>query len=86
MPFEPKPSPEIIESGAGWRLAPDPERDEQLRELWSMTPTQRVHAMRAGRLSRHQLFAWVARHPKECPTVNGEWEFIAATLADLDGN
>ncbi len=49
-----------------------------------MSVAERVAAMRAGKLSRYQLFAWVARHPGQCPVVNGEWEFIAATMADLD--
>lgn len=52
--------------------------------MWAMTAPERVSAMRAGGLPRHQLFAWVARYPDQCPVVNDEWEFIAATMADLD--
>lgn len=70
---------------SGWGgLAPDPRREEQLAALWAMTSAERVHAMRAGALSRDQLFAWVGRYPGQCPLVNGEWEFIALTMGDLD--
>ncbi len=77
-------APAIVAIGDGWLLAGDPTRKEQLQQLWAMTVSERVSAMRAGALSRDQLFAWVARWPDQCPVVNGEWEFIAATMADLD--
>jgi len=73
-----------VTSGNSWLLSSDPAREEQLSALWAMSAQERVSAMRAGGLSRAQLFAWVARCPGQCPVVNGEWEFIAATLADLD--
>jgi hypothetical protein len=55
----------------------DPTHEEELRQLWSMTPKQRVTAMRASRLTHHQLSAWASRRPREVPRLNGEFEFIA---------
>lgn len=83
-PKTPSVAPATVTIGDSWLLAPDSSRKEQLQQLWAMTEPERVAAMRAGALSRLQLFAWVARYPDQCPVVNGEWEFIAATMADLD--
>ena len=69
-------STSAFDAFTGW-LRRDPTHDEQLRQLWSMTPTERVTAMRAGRLTYDQLAAWAARRPNEVPLVNGEFEFIA---------
>lgn len=38
----------------------------------------------AGEMSRAERFAWAARYPEEVPMVNGEVEWIARRLADLD--
>jgi hypothetical protein len=38
-------------------------RRARLEELWIMTPTQRVAAMRRGELSLEQCAAWAARYP-----------------------
>lgn len=46
-----------------WLLARDATREEQLRALWAMSAAERVARMRAGHLSRDQLFAWAARRP-----------------------
>ena len=59
-------------------LRRDPTHDEQLRQLWSMTPKQRLTAYRAGRLTNRQVSWWASRRPREVPKVNGEFEFIAA--------
>lgn len=59
-------------------LSRDPTREEQSRILWSMTATERVAAMRAGRLNLRQCCEWAARRPHEVPLINGEFEFIAA--------
>jgi hypothetical protein len=53
-------------------------RRSRLAVLWAMSPTQRVAAMRAGALSYEQLAAWSARHPEQVPTLNGEFEWLAA--------
>jgi hypothetical protein len=58
-------------------------RAGRLRSLWQMTPEQRVAAMRRGDLTYEQLAAWSARHPEQVPTVHGEFEWIAAKLAEF---
>jgi hypothetical protein len=58
-------------------------RAGRLRSLWQMTPEQRVAAMRRGDLTYEQLAAWSARHPDEIPTIHGEFEWIAAKLAEV---
>lgn len=60
-----------------------PTRDAQLQRLWSMTPAERVTAMRAGRLTPDQLSAWARRRPHEVPLLNGEFEFIAITTPEV---
>ena len=60
---------------------------EHFKVLWSMTAEQRVSAMRRGELNFRQLLEWARRAPEEVPTINGEWEFIAAhtpEIAELD--
>lgn len=61
----------------GW-VRRDPTRAEQSRQLWAMTATERVTAMRAGRLSLRQCCEWAAKRPDDVPLLNGEFEFIAA--------
>ena len=58
-------------------------RAARLRSLWQMTPEQRVAAMRRGDLTYKQLAAWTARHPEQVPTVDGEFERIAAKLPEV---
>jgi hypothetical protein len=58
-------------------LQRDPTWEEELRQLWVMTATERVTAMRAGRMTWRQQCAWAARRPHEVPRLNGEFEFIA---------
>jgi hypothetical protein len=59
------------------------ERAARLREVWLMTPDQRVTAMRRGELSLEQCAAWAARHPAQIPLVNGEFEFLAACTPEV---
>ena len=59
-------------------------RAEASRVLWAMTPTERVTAMRTGRLSLQQCAEWAARRPHEVPLVNGEFAYIAMYDAELD--
>ena len=66
-----------------WVLRRDPTREEQSRALWSMTPIERVTAMRAGRLSMRQCCEWAARRPDEVPLINDEFEFLAAYEPDV---
>ena len=64
-------------------LRPDPEWQEAKRRLWAMTPDRRVQAMRRGELSLRLCLHWAAIAPAEVPSVNGEWEFIAAYTPDV---
>jgi len=58
-------------------------REERLRRLWRMTPTQRVAAMRRGELTLEQCSAWAARHPEQVPLLNGEFEYIARDTPEI---
>jgi hypothetical protein len=64
-------------------LVEDPTRAEQREALWRMTPAERVAAMYRGDLTLHQCLAWAARYPKQVPTLNGEWWFIAIRTPDI---
>jgi hypothetical protein len=59
------------------------QRSSRLRELWRMTPAQRVAAMRRGELSLEQCAAWATRHPEQIPLVNGEFEYLAAFTPEV---
>jgi hypothetical protein len=58
-------------------------RRVRLEALWSMTPTQRVTAMRRGELSLEQCAAWAARYPEQVPKINGEFEYLAAFTPEV---
>jgi hypothetical protein len=58
-------------------LQRDPRWEDEKARLWAMTPSERVHAMRAGELALRLCLHWVSRCPDECPVLDGEWEFIA---------
>jgi hypothetical protein len=47
-----------------------------------MTPAERIATFHRGELSREEHFAWASRFPHEVPRINGEFQFIGATLAD----
>jgi hypothetical protein len=57
---------------------------EFLDHLSGLGPERRLAEYRAGRFSRHQLTLWATHYPAEVPLVNGELEWIALSLADLD--
>jgi len=82
MSARPSDKPPRQDFGADW-LRRDPTLVEQERQLWAMTPTHRVAAMRAGRLTGHQLSKWAARRAREVPLLNGEFEFIARTTPEV---
>lgn len=70
-------------------LADKARKREQANRLWAMTREQRVDAMRRGRLTFWQLHHWARHAPHEVPTLNGEWEFVAAhtpEVAELKDN
>jgi hypothetical protein len=49
-----------------------------------MTPVERLRAYRSGTFSARERSIWAARFPEEAPLLNGELEWIARSLADLD--
>jgi hypothetical protein len=55
-----------------------------LLRLAEMSSQQRIEAARRGVFNRAQRALWVAAYPDEVPLVNGELEWIALGLADLD--
>ncbi len=52
--------------------------------LSRMTPQERISASRYGGFTRWERWVWAARFPDEVPLVNGEYEWIARGLVDLD--
>jgi hypothetical protein len=57
-------------------------RAERLRPLWHMTRAERLAAFHRGEMSEEEMFAWAARFPREVPTLNGEFIFIAASTPE----
>jgi hypothetical protein len=55
-----------------------------LADLARMTPKQRLAAARCGTFNRAQRALWASIYPDDVPLVNGELEWIALGLADLD--
>jgi hypothetical protein len=53
-------------------------------QLATSTPGERLAAYRSGRYSRSELSTATALRPDLMPVLNGEWEWIAVTLADFD--
>jgi hypothetical protein len=53
--------------------------DPFLSELRRMTPRERIEASRYS-MTLHERYVYAARYPDEVPTLNGELEWIAATL------
>ncbi len=49
-----------------------------------MSPEERTRAARCGQFSRAERALWASVYPEEVPLVNGELEWIALGLADLD--
>lgn len=54
--------------------------------LRRMTPAERISASRHGGFTRWERWVWAARYPEEVPLVNGEVEWIACNMADLDAD
>ena len=59
-------------------------RDAFLDRLASMSPAARLLAARRGDFTRSERVLWARTYPDEVPLVNGEVEWIALGLADLD--
>jgi hypothetical protein len=54
-----------------------------LEVLETMSPTERLAAYRSRGFTPHERSLWAANYPEEVPLVNGEYEWIALSLADL---
>ena len=82
---DPRPDLKAVASGGNGKHPPEPpkSREEQLDELWKMTPAERQAAMWADELSGTQLIEWARRAPKEVPLINNEWAFIAAHTPEV---
>jgi hypothetical protein len=52
--------------------------------LARMSFAERVRAYRNGVFTAHELSVAAAREPDRMPILNGEFEWIAVSLADLD--
>lgn len=57
---------------------------QEREALTRMKPDQRLGAYQRGELTYRQCCSWAARWPHEVPLLNGEFEFIARSMADLD--
>ena len=71
-------------SSNGTTLVDLADEDSFLVRLDRMSPSQRLRAYRDGTFRREQRTTWACRYPEEVPTVNGEVEWIALGLADID--
>jgi hypothetical protein len=59
-------------------------REALLSHLARMSRQERLRSARHGRFDRWERSLWAARFPDEAPLLNGEYEWIALGLADLD--
>jgi hypothetical protein len=55
-----------------------------LERLHRMSAQERLRAFRFGGFDRWERGVWARHYPEEVPVVNGELEWIALGLADLD--
>lgn len=55
-----------------------------LARLARMSEEERERAARYRGFTSWERSVWAGRYPDEVPIVNGEFEWIALTLADLD--
>lgn len=59
---------------------------QELHELWSMSPAERVAAMWRGQLSLYQLCKWSAHRPNEVPLLGGELAWIVMRTPEWLGD
>jgi hypothetical protein len=83
IPTDTAPSPAQPKPSRASACAPTREPDFP-RILDRMTPVERLRAYRSGTFDRREVATWSARFPEEAPLLNGELEWIARDLADLD--
>jgi hypothetical protein len=61
-----------------------PTADAFLDRVAQMSGEERIRAARHGDFTASERAIWAASYPDEVPLVNGELEWIALALADLD--
>ncbi len=59
-------------------------REAFLARLARMSREERLRAARHGGFDRWERSLWAARYPEDVPLINGEYEWLALDLADLD--
>ena len=75
---------DVIDDGVATpNLTPAERREAFLASLRRMSPEERLRAAR-HEFDRWQRSIWAGHYPDEVPIVNGEVEWIARRLADLD--
>jgi hypothetical protein len=74
----------IPTSDAGAASATKPRRQDIAGILAMMTFAERIRAYEKESFTRQELNAAAAREPERMPMLNGEFEWIAWNLADLD--
>ena len=81
-----KPMPTDTTTAPQPAAAPAPTHEEPgfAAILERMTPVERLRAYRSGAFDRRERTIWAARFPEEAPLLNGELEWIARDMADLD--
>ncbi|HEY4779225.1 MAG TPA: hypothetical protein VIH47_06510 [Solirubrobacterales bacterium] len=79
---QPTAAPLAVEPAAG----PDPRAHFEafLARLARMRVEERIRASREGGFTAWERAVWAARYPGQVPLINGEFEWIALGLADLD--
>lgn len=55
-----------------------------LLTLGSLDPATRQGIYRSGGFTPSERNLWACHYPEEVPIVNGEFEWIALSMADLD--
>jgi hypothetical protein len=60
------------------------DRGSFLRALEALAPSERLAIYRGGGLTPVECTLWTANYPEEVPILNGEFEWIALNMADLD--
>jgi hypothetical protein len=65
-------------------LPPTARLDTFLARLKRMSKEERVRAARYGAFTPWERSVWASRFPEQVPLLNGEFEWIALGLADLD--
>lgn len=75
---------QVRDNGANQAPAVGIRRHDVAGILAQMTFRERIRAYEKGVFTRHELSTAAAREPDRMPLLNGEFEWIAAFLADLD--